>query len=66
MENAKFWNEIIAPYVPEGSKKADAVNLEGTFFITENEYQIYAYYRDLSSRYDRLIGYVTINSTIRE
>ena len=53
-------------YVPEGSKKADAVNLEGTFFITENEYQIYAYYRDLSSRYDRLIGYVTINSTIRE
>ncbi|MFY9153997.1 MAG: DUF5103 domain-containing protein [Prolixibacteraceae bacterium] len=52
-------------YVPEGSKKADAENLEGTFFITENEYQIFAYYRDQASRYDRLIGFVTLNSTVR-
>lgn len=52
-------------YVPEGSKKADSVNLEGSFFITENEYQIFAYYRDQASRYDRLIGFVTLNSSIR-
>jgi len=52
-------------YVPEGAKKADSVNLEGTFFITENEYQIFAYYRDQASRYDRLVGFVIINSTIR-
>jgi len=50
-------------YVPEGAKKADSVNLEGTFFITENEYQIFAYYRDLSARFDRLVGFVTLNST---
>jgi len=50
-------------YVPEGAKKADSVNLEGTFFITENEYQIFAYYRDLSARYDRLVGFLTLNST---
>ena len=50
-------------YVPEGAKKADSVNLEGTFFITENEYEIFAYYRDQSSRYDRLVGFVTLNST---
>jgi hypothetical protein len=50
-------------YVPEGAKKADSVNLEGTFFITENEYQIFAYYRDQSGRYDRLVGFLTLNST---
>lgn len=50
-------------YVPEGAKKADSVNLEGTFFITENEYQIFAYYRDQTSRYDRLVGFLTLNST---
>ena len=52
-------------YVPEGSKKADSSNLEGTHFEAENEYQIFAYYHDLSSRYDRLVGFVNINSAIR-
>lgn len=52
-------------YVPEGAKKADSVNLEGSFFLTENEYEIFAYYRDLSSRYDRLVGYQTINSSVK-
>lgn len=52
-------------YVPEGAKKADSVNLEGSFFVTENEYQIFAYYRDIASRYDRLVGFVTINSLVK-
>lgn len=52
-------------YVPDGAKKADSVSLEGTFFVTENDYQIFAYYRDLASRYDRLVGFVTINSTVK-
>jgi hypothetical protein len=52
-------------YVPEGSKKADSVNLEGTHFETENEYQIFAYYHDLASRYDRLVGFMTLNSAIK-
>jgi len=52
-------------YVPQGSKKADAANLEGSHFETENEYQIFVYYHDLSSRYDRLVGFVNINSLIK-
>jgi hypothetical protein len=52
-------------YVPEGSKKADSVNLEGTHFETENDYEIFAYYHDLTSRYDRLVGFVTINSAVK-
>ncbi len=52
-------------YVPEGAKKVDSVNLEGSFFITENEYEIFAYYHDQSSRYDRLVGYLTLNSSVK-
>ncbi len=51
-------------YVPNGSMKADAVNIEGSFFITENEYQIFAYYADKSVGYDRLVGFETINSAV--
>jgi len=52
-------------YVPEGSKKADSANLEGSHFETENDYEIFAYYHDLASRYDRLVGFVTINSQVK-
>ena len=30
---------------------------EGSFYETENEYQIYVYYRPMGSRYDKLIAY---------
>jgi len=52
-------------YVPEGAKNADSVNLEGTYFLTENDYQIFAYYRDVAARYDRLVGYTSLNSAIK-
>lgn len=49
-------------YVPEGSLVADHKNLEGSFWLTENAYQILVYYRDLGSRYDRLVGFRQLNS----
>ena len=49
-------------YVPQGSKVADAKNIEGSFWETENDYQIFVYYKDLSSRYYRLVGYRQLNS----
>lgn len=52
-------------YVPEGAKNADSVNLEGTYFLTENDYQIFSYYRDVAARYDRLVGYTSLNSAIK-
>lgn len=52
-------------YVPERAAKADAENIEGTFFETENDYQILAYYRDLGSRYTRLVGFQSLNSVIK-
>lgn len=49
-------------YVPAGVNVADATNLEGSHFETENDYQIFVYFRDRSTRYDRLIGFTQINS----
>lgn len=49
-------------YVPQGSAVADHKNLEGSFWQTENDYQIFVYYRETASRYDRLVGYRQLNS----
>lgn len=49
-------------YVPQGSAVADHKNLEGSFWQTENDYQIFVYYREMASRYDRLVGYTQLNS----
>jgi hypothetical protein len=59
-----YYNYIYA-YVTSGAKKADTVNLEGSFVETENDYQIFAYFHDLTSRYDRLVGYVLLNSMVK-
>ena len=35
-------------YVPQGARVADHTNIEGSFWETENDYQIFVYYRDLA------------------
>lgn len=52
-------------YVENGGSLIDNTLLEGSYVETENDYQILVYYRGFSSRYDRLIGYRTINSVKR-
>ena len=47
------------------TQAVDATFLEGSHVETENFYHLFVYYRGFSSRYDRLIGYRTINSVIR-
>lgn len=49
-------------YIPQGSAVADHKNLEGSFWETENDYQIFVYYREMAGRYDRLVGYRQLNS----
>jgi len=39
----------------------DLEPIEGSHFQTENEYEVFVYYRDMGSRYDELIGYTTVN-----
>jgi hypothetical protein len=43
----------------------DTGKLEGNYFETENEYEVFLYYRDMGSRYDELIGYVNLNPNKR-
>ena len=49
-------------YVENGSTVADNKNIEGSFWETENDYQIFVYYKSFSDRYDRLVGYRLLNS----
>lgn len=39
--------------------------IEGEHFQTENEYEVFVYYRAMGSRYDELIGYAVLNPNKR-
>jgi hypothetical protein len=48
--------------VPKGKKMGDVTLIEGDHWETANDYTIYVYYRERVPEYDRLVGYLTINS----
>jgi hypothetical protein len=41
---------------------ADVALTDGNYWETENDYCIFVYYRSLSSRYDELVAFTTLNS----
>ena len=45
--------------------KTDPTVFEGSFFETDNTYQIYVYYRKPGSRWEELIGYLNLNNVPR-
>ena len=47
-------------YVENGGVKMMSAPVEGNFFETENEYMIAVYFRPMGTRYDRLIGVVSL------
>lgn len=48
-----------------GENGWDMELFEGSHFQTENEYEVFFYYRDMGSRYDELIGYTVLNPNKR-
>jgi hypothetical protein len=48
--------------VPKGSSLGHAQPIEGSFSQTENDYSIFVYYRGVSERHDRLVGFLPFNS----
>jgi hypothetical protein len=52
-------------YAFETSNGYDSDPIEGSFFETENEYEVLVYYRALGSRYDQLVGYVYLHPNRR-
>ncbi|MDD2612648.1 MAG: DUF5103 domain-containing protein [Bacteroidales bacterium] len=49
-------------YRSNKTNKATTLPLEGSYWETENEYQVYVYYRPIGERYDRLIGFKQIQT----
>tara|TARA_R110002049_G_scaffold3098_4_gene24350 strand:+ start:154 stop:1410 length:1257 start_codon:yes stop_codon:yes gene_type:complete len=49
--------------VDRASGAIDEGAISGNFWQTENNYKVLVYYKDLGSRYDRLIGYGEASST---
>ncbi len=42
--------------------KPDDIILEGTYFETQNEYQVLVYYRPANARWEELVGYTLLNN----
>ena len=49
-------------FLPAGNTKGTLVRTMGSHWETENEYQIYVYYRNIGGYYDQLIGFYQISS----
>lgn len=45
---------------PDGTTRAITDRTDGNFYQAGNEYQVFVYYRQPGSRYDRLVGYTAI------
>ena len=50
-------------FKPSGRGSASPLKTEGSYWQTENEYQVYVYYRPLGGRYDQLIGFNELKTT---
>lgn len=49
--------------IADAKGKLDPENsIDGNFYQTENEYEVIVYYRENTQRYDRVIGFVALNS----
>lgn len=46
-------------------EEKDTQSFEGSYFQTENEYEVMVYFRALGSRYDQLVGYVYLQPNRR-
>lgn len=44
-------------YIPKGGNQGTLECIEGSFWQTQNEYQIFVYFRPRGERYDRLVGW---------
>ncbi|MFD2201917.1 DUF5103 domain-containing protein [Shivajiella indica] len=52
-------------YAYKSDEGWNTVPIEGSFFETENEYEVFIYYREMGSRYDELISYFNLNPNKR-
>ncbi len=49
-------------FIPSSGGKPSVEKTEGSYWQTENEYQVYVYYHPIGERYDKLIGFSQIKT----
>ncbi|TWR29381.1 DUF5103 domain-containing protein [Mucilaginibacter pallidiroseus] len=49
-------------WVSSATNKPDYITLEGSYFETENDYQLLVYYRPPGARWEELVGYAMLNT----
>jgi len=52
-------------YALKGEEGFVTDSFEGSYFETENEYEVLVYFRNLGSRYDQLVSYINLNPNKR-
>lgn len=52
-------------WVDNKTQKPDDITFEGSYYETENDYQILVYFHKPGARYEELVGYTQINTTKR-
>jgi hypothetical protein len=52
-------------WVSNSTKLPDDTALEGSYFDTENDYQLLVYYHRIGARYEELVGYRVLNTSRR-
>ncbi|TXE05548.1 type IX secretion system plug protein domain-containing protein [Algoriphagus aquimarinus] len=57
------WYDYQYAFLVDG--KFEPQDFEGSYFETENEYEVLVYFRNLGSRYDQLVGYVYLHPNRR-
>lgn len=57
------WYDYQYAFLVDG--KFEPQSFEGSYFETENEYEVLVYFRSLGSRYDQLVGYVYLHPNRR-
>lgn len=57
------WYDYQYAYSVNGEFEPEA--FEGSYFETENEYEVLVYFRNLGSRYDQLVGYIYLHPNRR-
>ncbi|RKR82674.1 uncharacterized protein DUF5103 [Mucilaginibacter gracilis] len=52
-------------WIDKNTKVPDEIAFEGSYYETENDYQILVYFRRPGARYEELVGYTLLNTTKR-
>ena len=53
-------------FLKDGTNEADLSFIEGNHYETENDYLIFVYWHDITSRYDHLTGFKAVNSVYQK